>query len=131
MRVTDGRAHVALVRERNKPGYVLPKGHVEPGESLETAARREIEEEAGLNELTLLADLGVRERLNFLKRSWKITHYFLYRTDQSHGTALDPRHADTLEWFPLDRLPDMLWPEQRELIESHRPQIESLAVQFQ
>lgn len=127
VRVTGRGTFVALVREGNKPGWVLPKGHIERGESTETAARREVEEEAGLRQLTLLADLGIRERLDFLKRSWKITRYFLYQTDQTRGVALDPRHDGALEWFALDALPAMLWPEQRELIESHRDKIKLLA----
>jgi 8-oxo-dGTP pyrophosphatase MutT (NUDIX family) len=36
----------------------LPKGHVEPGESTEQAALREVREEAGLLDLEILASLG-------------------------------------------------------------------------
>jgi 8-oxo-dGTP pyrophosphatase MutT (NUDIX family) len=36
----------------------LPKGHIEPGESRAAAARREVEEEAGLPAPHILADLG-------------------------------------------------------------------------
>jgi len=45
---------VALITELDHPHYVLPKGHVEPGESLESAARREVGEEAGLHDLRLV-----------------------------------------------------------------------------
>lgn len=41
-----------------RPEVRLPKGHVEPGESREQAAGREVCEEAGLPELDILADLG-------------------------------------------------------------------------
>jgi 8-oxo-dGTP pyrophosphatase MutT (NUDIX family) len=38
-----------LVEARRSPGeWVLPKGHIEPGETPEVAAAREVEEEAGV-----------------------------------------------------------------------------------
>jgi 8-oxo-dGTP pyrophosphatase MutT (NUDIX family) len=59
---------VALVREGDYPAYILPKGRVEPGESLVQAAIREIAEEAGLTGLEYLGYLGTQERLNYGKR---------------------------------------------------------------
>lgn len=119
-----GRALVALVREQEYPQYVLPKGALEPGEDAERAARREIAEEAGLTDLTLLADLGQRARLSYNKRRWITTRYFLFRTAQSEGRPSDTRHHYGVWWFPLDALPDMLWPDQRALVEQHAALIE-------
>lgn len=119
----DGRVYVALVREGEFSDYILPKGHVEAGENLEEAARREIGEESGLTDLLLVGELGVRERLDFLKRAWKKTHYYLFTTRQIAGTPTDSEHDYRLEWFPLDALPSMFWPEQKELIEANREQI--------
>lgn len=49
-RVRDGDTLVLLVRARPAPhDWVLPKGHIEPGEVPETAARREVREEAGVD----------------------------------------------------------------------------------
>jgi len=118
---------VALVAEAGYSHYILPKGGVEPGETLEQAARREILEEAGLDDLELLGRLGVRERLNFKKKTWKITHYFLFRARRRGGPPRDPRRAYRCEWFPLDALPPMFWPEQRALLEEFRPLITHLA----
>jgi 8-oxo-dGTP pyrophosphatase MutT (NUDIX family) len=80
-RVENAGVYIALVREKGLSHYVLPKGHVEAGESVEAAAKREIEEEAGFTELTLLAPLGIKERLDFGKRAWKQTHYYLFATE--------------------------------------------------
>jgi 8-oxo-dGTP pyrophosphatase MutT (NUDIX family) len=42
----------------NNPEVRLPKGHLEPGESTEQAALREVREEAGLLHLEIVASLG-------------------------------------------------------------------------
>lgn len=122
VRHDNGTVYVAAVEEvcKENPEYVLPKGHVELGETIEAAARREIEEEAGLTDLTLLAELGVLERLAFSKRSWKITHYFLYQTEQVDGKPTDLHKDYQLRWFPLDELPPFFWPEQKKLIEANQ-----------
>ena len=119
VRVEGGRVYVALAREADFPGYVLPKGGVEAGESLEEAARREIAEEAGLTDLTLLGGLGRRERLSFDKSRWLTVHFFVFLTDQEQSNPGDPNHPHGATWFPLDQLPEMFWPEQRELVETN------------
>ena len=112
---------VALVQEGDREAYVLPKGHVEPGERPEDAARREIAEEAGLRDLVSLGPLGVRERLDFDKTSWKRTHYFLF---------LAPIPGPG-RWFPLEALPAMFWPEQRELLITSLSQIRSAVTRYE
>ena len=107
---------VALVRSGQKKQYVLPKGHIEAGETPEKAARREIEEEAGLTDLILLADLGIRERLNYLRTAWKKSYYFLFLTQQIEGTPTDPFGDYSLHWFPVEQLPEFFWREQKELV---------------
>ena len=119
------RTFVVLTREKARPDYILPKGGVERGESLEQTAHREIAEEAGIHRLRLLEPLGARSRFSFDKRHWTTTHYFLFTTDQVETTPTERRRYNA-EWFPIDDLPAILWPEQRELIESNRARIESL-----
>ncbi|RIK78552.1 ADP-ribose pyrophosphatase [candidate division KSB1 bacterium] len=123
VRIANGKIYFACAGETGLSAYVLPKGRVEPGESLEQAARREIEEEAGLARLTLLDFLGTRERLDYDKRAWKKIHYFLFLTDQIEGRPTDPQHESEVKWFPLDELPEMFWPEQRQLVQENREHI--------
>lgn len=123
----DGdKLFIALVREDGFAEYILPKGHVELGETLEQAAIREIGEESGLTDLSLVSKLGVSQRLNLKKTSWGTMHYFLFTTKQTHGAPTDPHHSYALEWFPLDDLPHMFWSEQREMIEASRGRIKAL-----
>lgn len=117
VREEPGKIYVALVLEGQQMKYVLPKGHQEPGETLEEAARREIEEESGIQSLELIMELGERPRLDLFKKSWKRIYYFLFKTTQITGTPTDTRRSYQLHWFLLDEIPPMFWPEQRELIQ--------------
>lgn len=123
VRMENKRIYFACIGEPGLSGYVLPKGRVDPGETLEQAARREIEEEAGLSRLTLLDSLGMRERLDYNKRAWKRIHYFLFLTDQINSRPTDPQHESEVQWFLLDELPEMFWPEQKQLVEQNRDRI--------
>lgn len=67
---------LVLVRARrlgpdSRPEVRLPKGHIEPGESLREAALREVQEESGLAQVEILSGLG-RQRVEF---RWRGTHY--------------------------------------------------------
>jgi 8-oxo-dGTP pyrophosphatase MutT (NUDIX family) len=59
----SGQQVLTLLRPKRlgpdgRPEVRLPKGHIELGESRRQAALREVEEEAGLLRLEILADLG-------------------------------------------------------------------------
>jgi 8-oxo-dGTP pyrophosphatase MutT (NUDIX family) len=117
-RVDKGKILIALIRDRGDHEYVLPKGGVEYGETLEQAAIREIEEEAGFRDLRLLGELGVGERLGGKKAVWQKTHYFLFRTEEVQGKPTDRRDWE-VAWFDLQKLPELYWREQEEIIVSN------------
>jgi 8-oxo-dGTP pyrophosphatase MutT (NUDIX family) len=120
VRAEHGEPLIALAHEKGYRGPVLPKGGVEPGEDFLQAARREIEEEAGLHQLVLVAPLGSLERLTHDKQKWVTTHFFLFTTEQRTGTPTDHQHhLQEPIWRRLDQLDDMFWPCQRRLVLSH------------
>ena len=75
----------ALIARHDKNGrliWLLPKGHVEPGETNEEAAIREVAEETGIT-ASILAPLGIIDFwfMNPDKRIHKTVHHYLLRAD--------------------------------------------------
>ena len=60
-RIVQGEREYLLVEASKSRGvWVLPKGHIEPGETAEAAAVREVEEEAGVR-AAIVAEAGESE----------------------------------------------------------------------
>lgn len=117
---------LALAQEKVYDGYVLPKGHVELGESVIEAARREIGEEVGISDLTLVEKMGVKTRLNFKRTEWKLTHYFLYITEQEDAVPTHEEQHETMHWVPLIPVPKFFWPEQQALVDACKDRIQAV-----
>lgn len=117
---------IALIRDRNFNDYNLPKGGVEKGEDVAKAAAREVSEEAGLNNLIFICELGTEERLTFEKDKWATTHYFLFTTNQVKGEQNLQEDEDfEVGWFNINNLPNLFWPEQKKLIENNLSKIKA------
>jgi len=86
--------------------WAIPGGFVNMDEDLETAARRELEEETGLRPLYLeqLYTLGAPKR-DPRERVISIAHYALVKlTDHAVRAASDARNV---AWFPVADLPEL------------------------
>jgi 8-oxo-dGTP pyrophosphatase MutT (NUDIX family) len=110
MMIQDGQ--VLLVRHTYVDGWYMPGGGVQRGETLDAAARREVYEEVGaeLHDLRLVGAFT-----NF--KELKSDHNILFlSTDFTVGRKQDREIAEA-RFFPLDALPNGLWPGHRRRLE--------------
>lgn len=102
--------HVLLIKRRRWPyegSWALPGGFIEMDESLEAAARRELEEETGVHDLYLeqlytFGDPGRDPRTRVIS----VTYFALVRAD-AHELRVSEETTD-VRWFPVQTLPGSL-----------------------
>jgi len=104
LREIEGELRIGLAHHgRPAKSWVLPKGHVEAGETLEQAALREIYEETGLRQVQLLTHLGSLMRESLKKDGdieQKTIHYFLAYALEDGQQTPPPEAAFTfIGWF--------------------------------
>jgi 8-oxo-dGTP pyrophosphatase MutT (NUDIX family) len=79
--VVDADGCVALIREPDRRGrrrWTLPKGRIDPGETPEAAALREVYEESGLR-ASIVRPIVVHEG------RWHFTYYFEMKLERNDG----------------------------------------------
>jgi len=101
----------ALIGRTNRRGrllWSLPKGHQEPGETLEEAAIREVQEETGISGV-IIGTLGTIDFWFVVegRRVHKTVHHFLMRAT---GGELSDADIEVTEvaWVPLPQIADQL-----------------------
>jgi 8-oxo-dGTP diphosphatase len=134
--VRDRRLMVLLIKRRHWPGegmWAIPGGFVAPDESLEDAARRELEEETGVSDVYLeqlytFGDPGRDPR----GRVITVAYYALIRSDEIRVRAADD--AAEADWFPAYQLPSLAFDHDRILNymwERLRAKLEYTTIGFQ
>ncbi|HSX02680.1 MAG TPA: NUDIX domain-containing protein [Candidatus Saccharimonadia bacterium] len=104
-RHVNDRAQILMIQDR-LGRWTIPKGHVEPGESIEQTAVREVAEETGLNHLRLGEKL---DKLHFFYRKegkliFMTTYVFLIEA-AGNTDALVPEDSEGIvdaKWFDYE-----------------------------
>ncbi len=110
--VVDGR--VLLVHRPRYDDWTLPKGKLDPGESFEEAALREVEEETGLV-CRLGRELPSTEYHDNKGRP-KVVRYWLMEVERGEFEPND--EVDEVRWAELGEAPALLtYDRDRELVE--------------
>jgi 8-oxo-dGTP pyrophosphatase MutT (NUDIX family) len=104
LREIEGELKIALAQhQRADKTWVLPKGHVEEGESIEEAALREIYEEAGLDNVQLIKHLGTIMRESAKTNDdvvQKTIHFFLaYALENNQSSTPTDLLFTEAGWF--------------------------------
>ncbi len=97
----NGEVELLLIKKRDG-FWTLPKGRVEPGESVEQAATREVAEETGISGTiqALVQEISYAIRKNGRERAKSVTYYLLA------ADSADPRpaHKEGIQkarWFEI------------------------------
>ncbi len=97
--------------------YGLPGGHLEYGEKLIDAAKREISEECGVN----VTDLVYNSTLDQVRPD---QHYiqvnFVVNDFEGEISCVEPDKCEGWEWFDLEELPDNIFPPHIPIIEAFK-----------
>lgn len=107
-RTAEGGVEVALIAvgDPQRPRWQLPKGRIDPGETREVTALREVREEAGIDtqlvrELETVDFWYQNNRTGERVRCHKFVHFFLL--SYVGGDVRDhDREVHEARWFPID-----------------------------
>ncbi len=99
-----------LLIQDSKGRWTIPKGHIEPGETAKMTARREIEEETGLKNLSVLTWLG---KIHFkYRRIDKLvlmtTQVYLVQALDSKERPIPEKWMRGIQWFSFVEALDLI-----------------------
>lgn len=102
--VINNHSQVLIVNNKDK-SWTLPKGHIETNEDPLTAAKREIYEESGIDNLRYIRELGSYDREKYKPKKGKIIKrifMFLFATEQEELNPIDPNNPEA-KWIAKEQ----------------------------
>ena len=105
----DGSTRFLLIRDSYR-NWGFPKGHLEQGEAPEVAARREVAEETGLEDLTLHGPIQVIDwYFRFRgKTIHKYCHFFLFESRDGEPVPQVEEGITDCTWSALEEARDTI-----------------------
>lgn len=100
VRREGGEPLLLLIYRRG--AWDLPKGKLDPGETVAECAVREVQEEVGINELTITADAGttVHGYPEDGRYMVKTTHWYFMQTPERDFTPEEREGIEEVAWVP-------------------------------
>ncbi len=115
---------IVLLRKKNPDRWIIPKGHVESGETKEKAALREIREESGLEKLEIVDYLNLyrEDKRNNGFEFQKVVYIYAVRhlgkVEDLTPEKIEDHFVDC-SWVPLnDAIRLVSNPSQRQMVEA-------------
>ncbi|TNM46169.1 NUDIX domain-containing protein [Nocardioides albidus] len=130
LRETDagarGRVTEVLLQLRQNTGYMdahwaaAAAGHIERGETAESAARREALEELAITDLDLAFATAMQRTAHDLPIDERVDFFFTARSWSGEPRIVEPAKCADLRWFALDDLPVPVVPHEAVVLEGLR-----------
>jgi len=127
-RGTGGEPHYLLIRDSYQ-NWGFPKGHLERSEPPLEAARREVAEETGLDDLVAHGGLGMIDwYFRFRGRTiHKFCHFFLFESPTGEPVPQRDEGITECTWEPLERARDTIsYDNAREVLRRAAARVEAL-----
>ena len=90
-----------LLIQDSKGRWTIPKGHIEPGETAKQTARREIEEETGLKNVSVLSWLG-KVQFKYRRTTTLVlmtTQVYLVKSLDKNEKTVKEKWMNAIKWF--------------------------------
>lgn len=99
-RVENGEKKYLLIRNKRSAHWGFPKGHIEPGETQEETAIREVLEETGLN-IKILPQFSQKSEYTIQGKIEKSVIIFLAETEEKDYT-IQQEEIEECDWFNFE-----------------------------
>ena len=107
--VTNSKGEMLMMFRRGR--WDLPKGHLEPAESVRQCARREVAEETGISKTRVTATLCTTYHIYDLYGEWELkrTHWFaMVYEGREKAVPQKEEGIERVEWVPARQVAERL-----------------------